>query len=201
MTAVIRGGIEVKPHVLLGCTRLEQALGLKLDFGTYPGHSYPEGPTQAVDIFNTDNDAGWTQQDRICAFLIANAKTLGVRYVIRREHIWNIERAAEGWRWQGHQGSRRLDHYDHVHVTFYASAPDVDDPYIPPTPLPRLNKENEMFMYSTAAKVDGGSFWLVVSGRAFRLHRTDDTQRIIDKGVPNFGEMSESFHNLFDHVG
>lgn len=134
MTAVIRGNIQVKPHVQQACDLLEDRLKVKLDFSTYYGHSPPEGPTQAVDIFNRDNAAGYAQQDRICEFFIAHAEELGVRYLIRREYIWNIERADEGWRWQGHQGNRTADHWDHVHVTFYASARGLKLP-VPPISL------------------------------------------------------------------
>lgn len=201
MTAVIRGGITVKPHVQKGCDLLEHHLGQVLSFGTYKGHSPPEGATQAVDIFNPDTAAGHALQDRICDFLIKNAKALGVRYIIRREYIWNIERAAEGWRWQGSNNNRRLDHYDHVHVTFYATASGLYVPYYPPARPSTYKESDTMFTYSTDRSVDGGSIWLVINGKAFRMHRVEDVQRIIDKGVVNFGEMSESFHNLFEHIG
>ena len=119
--AIIRGGFTVKPHVQALADALEDGLGVE-SFGTYAGHSPPEGPTQAVDIFTPDNDAGYALQDRICSYLQANVKRFGVRYIIRRHHIWNIERSTEGWRDQGITGDRTTDHYDHVHVTCYATA-------------------------------------------------------------------------------
>lgn len=117
--AIVRGGITVRPNVQAVANALERD-SLASSFGTYPGHSDPEGPTQAVDIFTPDTPAGWAQQDSICGFLMQNQARFGVRYMIRREHIWNIERAAEGWRRQRHYGNRRLDHYDHVHLTCYS---------------------------------------------------------------------------------
>jgi hypothetical protein len=134
--AIVRGGITVRPNVQAVADNLERE-GLASSFGTYPGHSDPEGPTQAIDIFTPDTPEGWAQQDRICEYLIRNQKRFGVRYVIRREHIWNIERAAEGWRKQRHYGNRRLDHYDHVHLTCYKEgAGPYDLEEIPNAPTP-----------------------------------------------------------------
>lgn len=117
--AIVRGGITVRANVQ-GVADAIEGEGLASSFGTYPGHSPPEGPTQAVDIFTPDNDAGYALQDRICDYLIANQARFGIRYLIRRHHIWNIERANEGWREMGVTGNRTADHYDHVHVTAYA---------------------------------------------------------------------------------
>ena len=192
--ALVRGGITVEPHVQAFADACQVAT--KADnYGTYNGHSPPEGPTQALDIFNPDSPAGYALQDRIVEFAMANARAFGVRYTIRREHIWNIERAGEGWRRQTHHGNRTADHYDHVHVTFYAQTSK-------PGPIPKPHPKGQtMFIYSTAANVDKGSIWLLIEGRAFRLHLPSDVQRLIDKGVVNYGEMSEAFHNMFAHVG
>jgi len=133
---LVRGGITVKPHIQRFVDDLEAHLGVTLSAGTYNGHSPPEGPTQAVDIFNTDNAAGYALQDRICDFARKNAKRYGVRYCIRRRQIWNIERDAEGFRNQAVQGNRTADHYDHTHLTFYATAPGPFGPTPSPTPTP-----------------------------------------------------------------
>lgn len=139
--AVVRGGIVVKPHVQALANTLEAELGLT-NFGTYVGHSPPEGPTQAMDIFTPDNDSGYALQDRICAFLISHQRKYGIRYCIRRHHIWNIERADEGWRDQGVTGNRTADHYDHVHVTCYAIAE------VEPEPAPKpIQRGDAMSMY------------------------------------------------------
>lgn len=133
--AVVRGGITVKPHVQRFADALEEWIGYELSFGTYPGHSPPEGPTQALDVFNTDNASGYEQQDDVCEFAFAHAREFGVRYAIRRHFIKNVERLAEGWRDQGIQGNRTADHYDHTHITFYASA-GVEPTPAPPAPIP-----------------------------------------------------------------
>ena len=127
---LVRGGITVKPHVQRAADEVVAEFGPSLSPGTYNGHSPPEGPTQALDLFNAETPAGWELQRRIADWLIKNAKRLGVRYVIRwnpngNDWIWNIERADEGWR-----AMATRDHRNHVHVTFYSRV-EVIEPEIP----------------------------------------------------------------------
>ena len=134
---LVRGGITVKPHVQKTADEVVAEFGPGLSPGTYKGHSPPEGPTQALDLFTPNNWAGYELQERICAWLIKNAKRLGVRYCIRHnpngaDWIWNIERAGEGWR-----AMATNDHRDHVHVTFYARAEVVE-------PEPELELGDDM---------------------------------------------------------
>lgn len=133
--AIVRGGITVRDNVQ-GVADALEALGYASSFGTYIGHSPPEGPTQAVDCFTADSNVGYAMQDLICDFLIANQARFGVRYVIRRHHIWNIERADEGWREMGVTGNRTADHMDHVHVTCYAEGIGPYDNAPAPAPTP-----------------------------------------------------------------
>ena len=130
---LVRGGIKVKPHVQKAADEVVAEFGAGLSPGTYNGHSPPEGPTQALDLFNPTTQAGWDLQGRVADYLIKHAKRLGVRYVIKwnpngNDWIWNIERAAEGWR-----AMATRDHRDHVHVTFYASVVWTE-----PTPAPEI---------------------------------------------------------------
>jgi hypothetical protein len=53
---------------------------------------------------------------QIAAFLVANARQLGVTEVIWAQHIWTAERAGEGWRPMADRGSPTANHLDHVHV-------------------------------------------------------------------------------------
>jgi hypothetical protein len=142
--AIVRGGITVKANVQAVADAIENA-GLASSFGTYVGHSPPEGPTQAVDCFTPDNADGYALQDRICDYLMANQRRYGVRYLIRRHHIWNIERADEGWRDQGVTGNRTADHYDHVHVTCYAVGDGPYDGGNGPTEPPATPCEERVF--------------------------------------------------------
>lgn len=40
-----------------------------------------------------------------------------VQYIIWNQHIWNVDRAAEGWRAMTDRGSATANHLDHVHVS------------------------------------------------------------------------------------
>jgi hypothetical protein len=140
--------IFVKPHVQALANALEAEFGLT-NFGTYLGHSPPEGPTQALDIFTPDNASGWALQDRVCTWLRENAKRFGCRYHIRRIQIWNIERAAEGYRNQTRTGNRTADHMDHIHDTQYAWAPGPFDQ----TPTPPANLQGEDMLILNVKKL------------------------------------------------
>ena len=131
---LVRGGITVKPHVQRAADEVVAEFGPGLSPGTYNGHSPPEGPTQALDLFNLETQVGWQLQNRVADYLIKHAKRLGVRYVIKwnpngNDWIWNIERAGEGWR-----AMATRDHRNHVHVTFYSKAENVPEP----TPAPEI---------------------------------------------------------------
>ena len=53
----------------------------------------------------------------------ANAKRLGVLYVIWNQRIWSVARSSEGWRKMEDRGSDTQNHKDHVHVSFIPTAP------------------------------------------------------------------------------
>ena len=192
--ALIRGGITVKKHVQAFADACQVATGAD-SYGTYNGHSPPEGPTQAIDIFNPDSPSGYVLQDRICAFAQNNAKRFGVRYTIRREHIWNIERAAEGWRRQTHYGHRTLDHYDHVHITFYASAAAV--PESQPTPEP------EGFSMLTFRYIFDDLDW-VFDGPSKLFFQLDDVRQITEVldplGMKALGKVSAATHRRYSEI-
>lgn len=195
---VVRGGYTVKPHVQRFVDDLEVYLGYPIDVGTYAGHSPPEGPTQAVDIFNADNSSGYAQQDKIAAWARKNQKKYGIRYVIRRHEIWNIERDAEGWRDQGVQGNRTADHYDHTHITFYASAEPMPD-----VPAPIQGDVDSMkvrYIWGPDAlnQVD----W--VFDAPGRIHATGMTAQVLEacdkNGVPELGRVDNQTHQWFENI-
>lgn len=49
----------------------------------------------------------------------AHARELGIQYVIFHQHIWNIQRDSEGWRYMSSRGSDSANHINHVHITVY----------------------------------------------------------------------------------
>ena len=75
----------------------------------YTGH--------AIDVMLLPmTEANRSLGDRIAAWLVANAGSLSVSYVIWHDHIWSAERAGEGWRTYRHPSgltsatARHLDH-------------------------------------------------------------------------------------------
>lgn len=100
--------------------------------------------------------------------------------------------------WEGNtdEGVIRLKHRSRTYTRGFCRPP-----YAEPTPPQPSQEDDEMFTYSTAPDVDGGSIWFVVSGTAHRLHLPDDADRINKAGIVSLGEMSASFHGVFDHRG
>lgn len=171
--------IIVKPHVQALANALHDEFGLD-NFGTYLGHSPPEGPTQAIDIFTPDTPAGYALQDRICAFIREHVKRFGGRYHIRRHQIWNIERADEGYRDQTITGDRTADHWDHVHDTQYAIAigPFGPTPDVPQKPTTILGED--MLILNVK---DIGIFLLRGDGIS-HLQHPDHVMEWVRAGVP-----------------
>lgn len=49
----------------------------------------------------------------------ANARALHIEYIIWDQHIWNVNRSSEGWRYMADRGGDTANHKDHVHITIY----------------------------------------------------------------------------------
>lgn len=69
----------------------------------------------ALDVMTYDNHA---LGHNIAAWAEANAKKIGLSYEIYEQQIWNVARAAEGWRRMENRGSETANHQDHVHLSF-----------------------------------------------------------------------------------
>lgn len=111
--------------------------------------------------------------------------------------VASIDADGSIYAWEGNtdEGVIRLKHRSRRYVRGFARPPyEV-------SPIPQPQQEEDMFTYSTAPDVDGGSIWFVVSGVAHRLHLPDDADRINQAGVVSLGQMSASFHGVFDHRG
>lgn len=90
-------------------------------YGVRPD-SIPDHPTgRALDFMipNYTSRSGKALGQDVANYLRANAGTLGVRYVIWNQHIWNVERSKEGWRYMADRGGASANHQNHVHVTVY----------------------------------------------------------------------------------
>ena len=82
----------------------------------------PEHPAgRALDIMipKHKTKAGRALGFEVAAWAKANARSLRIKYVIWDQHIWNIERDAEGWRFMADRGSDSANHKNHVHITVY----------------------------------------------------------------------------------
>ena len=197
---LVRGGITVKPHVQKAADEVVREFGPGLSPGTYNGHSPPEGPTQALDLFNQETSAGWDLQRRVADWLIRNAKRLGVRYVIKwnangNDWIWNIERAGEGWR-----AMATRDHRDHVHVTFYARAENVE-PEIP-EPVKGMDMASlaVRFTFPTQEPGQVGNLDYVFDGpsRIFAPVGSLGVLKACDEcGMPAIGQVSQGDFDWF----
>ncbi|MGH3241440.1 MAG: hypothetical protein ACRDNL_13765, partial [Spirillospora sp.] len=53
--------------------------------------------------------------DQVAGYAVANARRLGISYVIWRQRIWNVR--GGGWRAMEDRGSITQNHYDHVHIS------------------------------------------------------------------------------------
>lgn len=87
---------------------------------------HPSG--RGVDLMVSDLPGyqpgkGSATGQQIAEWMKTNAAALGVKYVIFAARIWNVDRAAEGWRpYAGlGGGSDSVMHYDHVHVSVHGN--------------------------------------------------------------------------------
>ena len=200
--ATVRGGITVKPHVQRCADAVVEEFGPGLAPGSYYGHSPPEGPTQALDLFNPETTAGWQLQNRVANWLIENAKKYGIRYVIKwnpdgRDWIWNIERADEGWR-----AMATRDHRNHVHVTFYARAEVVDEPVEPiPAPIEKRTDMRVRYIWGPPGQI-GKTDWVFDGpSRIFATGMTAEVLKACDlNDFPELGKVGDDTHRWFENV-
>ncbi|KAB2809302.1 hypothetical protein F9L07_19880 [Pimelobacter simplex] len=120
----------VKPWVRAAADELGPKFGITSIGGYRAGardaNGHPAG--RALDLMVSDVQRG----TRLAEYARANARRLGVEYVIWRQRIWSVARDIEGWRRMEDRGSPTQNHMDHVHVNFNATAPSggrrVDNP-------------------------------------------------------------------------
>jgi hypothetical protein len=104
----------VKSHVLGAANELGGRFGIKTIGGV--GHrpnasDHPGG--KALDFM-----VRGTRGNQLSAFAQANAKRLGITYIIWNQRIWSVGRAKEGWRRMEDRGGDTANHVDHVHISF-----------------------------------------------------------------------------------
>lgn len=67
---------------------------------------------EAIDFMVPSASVG----ERVKDFVYAHRGELGLFDIIWAQHIWTIERSAEGFRSMSDRGSATANHYDHVHI-------------------------------------------------------------------------------------
>lgn len=117
--ALVRGGFTPLPHVQRFADACEKATGAS-NYGTYNGHD--PTPERALDIFVPVNSD--VLGNKITDFGRGNYKRFGIWYIIYRQRIWNPS-IVDRWRDMEDRGGVTQNHYDHVHVSFWANT-DVD---------------------------------------------------------------------------
>jgi hypothetical protein len=80
---------------------------------------HPAGLALDLMIPSYGSAAGRALGSRVAAWARAHARELGIQYVIWNQHIWNIQRSGEGWRYMADRGGDSANHKNHVHITVY----------------------------------------------------------------------------------
>ncbi len=117
--AVERGlkpnAIKVHRALLVRYPQITTYYGVRKD----PLPDHPSGRALDIMIPNYKSAAGKALGYDVAKYLKDNARSLGVNYVIWNQHIWNIQRDSEGWRYMANRGGDSANHKNHVHVTVY----------------------------------------------------------------------------------
>lgn len=175
-------------HVQAFADALSKATGAN-DFGTYLGHD--PSLERALDIFTpTDSrELG----DAICDFTIANLKRFGVDYLIYRQHIFNPE-ISPVWRGMPDRGDLTNNHFDHVHVSFEATAPGPFDH--PHHLIPEELRERETEMHTIFYQFKSEDWFLDRASRTFgRLPFGSLIESLAANGLAKkLGPMDKNFH-------
>jgi uncharacterized protein YgiM (DUF1202 family) len=90
--------------------------------GIFTDHS--TGRALDLMIPNYKSASGKALGYKVAAWARANARDLGINYVIWNQHIWNITRDNEGWRYMADRGGDSANHKNHVHITVFAAGFD-----------------------------------------------------------------------------
>jgi len=107
--------IKVHRAAMLAFPQITTYYGVRRD-------PYPDHPTgHALDLMTPGYPSASARAlgFQVAAWARTNARTLGIKYVIWDQHIWNIQRDAEGWRYMADRGGPSANHKNHVHITVF----------------------------------------------------------------------------------
>ncbi|WP_019632168.1 coiled-coil domain-containing protein [Actinomadura atramentaria] len=99
---------EFGPFPTIGCTR--------------PGDPQDHGTGRACDFMESSGGvmptaARKANGDQVAAYAIAHASSLGIKYVIWQQRIYDMR--SPGWRGMENRGGITANHYDHVHISVF----------------------------------------------------------------------------------
>jgi len=162
---------HTQPQTAAGVNEIGPKFGIKTVYCWRASDPYPDHPAGlAADFMISDIPNGHAVGDQLANYVIANAKRLGVKYLIWNRRSWNTERGT----WVGYTGSN--PHTDHVHVTWYSTPPAGGGAVIEPVGNPAtqaseaLKQLDQIAQYFTTAgnwrriALWGGGSLLVVIG-------------------------------------
>ena len=84
-----------------------------------PIPDHPSGRALDLMIPGYKSASGKALGQKVALWAKANASSLGIEYVIWNQHIWNIKRDKEGWRYMADRGGDSANHKNHVHITVF----------------------------------------------------------------------------------
>ncbi len=89
--------------------------------GWYQSNAGEHPLGRAIDIMvpNYKSAEGRELGYSIAAWAKKNARALNINYVVWRQHIWNIQRDKEGWRFMADRGDDSSNHMNHVHISVF----------------------------------------------------------------------------------
>ena len=108
--------IKTRRAVLAKWPQITTIYGVRAD----PIPDHPSGRAIDIMIPNYKSAGGKALGKEISRWAQANAKDLGIQYVIWDQRIWNVQRNAEGWRYMADRGGDSANHKNHVHITVFA---------------------------------------------------------------------------------
>jgi uncharacterized protein YgiM (DUF1202 family) len=92
-------------------------------FGGVHADALPDHPSgRALDLMipGYKSASGKKLGHDMSRWLQKRHSELGINYIIYDQHIWNVQRNKEGWRYMAGRGSDSANHKNHVHVTVLA---------------------------------------------------------------------------------
>jgi uncharacterized protein YgiM (DUF1202 family) len=112
---LVPNAIKVHRAAMVAFPQITTYYGVRSD----PLPDHPSGRALDLMIPNYTSAAGQALGYRVADWAKINARSLGINYVIWHQHIWNIQRDAEGWRYMADRGGDSANHINHIHITVY----------------------------------------------------------------------------------